>query len=309
MKGAAHLNSGMGFHHEEEGIVDGTLDNRVKGKTILQFHFANHTSSLITLQGNPSRDLAGSLWKFSNPHAQMDEAPGEQCFFMPALCEGEVGEITYSRKREVAILPPDQHYDMLFDEEKDDPPTKIAPVLELEWFTQKFGQVQIDCEQIKVELVEMEWSLSAEEAAIEKQRIDEMREEIVYSDKNFYEEMELIEDFVSDDPDPHELEEQCFLIVQEFIINSANDSEEKQDLHSDLTKLQEQMAGAFEYYTDDDEFEDVPRTVTLLSGVLPFIDRACASSQFVADTTYTLLFSLRGGIVKLRDELARGMKG
>ena len=154
----------MGFHLEEEHIVDGSIDNRVRGKTVLKINFTNHTSSLVTLQGNPCRDLAGSLWRFRNPHGKLDEKAGESCYFIPALSEGAVGRISYSRKRKVAILPPEEHYDRLFDEAKEDPPTKIGPVLELEWFSQKYGQVEIDCEQMTLELVEMEWSMTGEEA-------------------------------------------------------------------------------------------------------------------------------------------------
>lgn len=138
----------MGFHLEEEFIANGFIDNRVKGCTLIRINFTNPTSSLITLQGNPCHDLAGSQWAFRNPHAVMDDLPGEQRFFVPALCEGAVGRISHTQKREVPILPPDEHYDRLFDPDMDDPPTKIAPVLELEWFSQKYKQVEIDCSQI-----------------------------------------------------------------------------------------------------------------------------------------------------------------
>lgn len=298
----------MGFHFEEEHIIDGQIDNRVKGKTVVTIHFADHNSSLITLQGNPCRDLAGSLWKFRNPEGRMEEEKGEPCFFIPALCGGSVGRISYSRKREVRVLPVEEHYDMLFDETLGDPPTKVAPVLELEWFSEKYGQVEIDCELMQVELVEMEWAMSAEEAAREEAAVNDKRDEILgkgqESMEGFYEEMELIEDYLDDDVEPHELEEQCFLIVQEFVINAADQSEAKQELHGDLLKLQEQMAGAFGYYTNEGTFDEVRETVRLLNRVLPFIDRAAESAKFVAATTAELLMQLRAGVVVLRDELA-----
>jgi hypothetical protein len=299
----------MGFHYEEQHIIDGSIDNRTKGKTIVKINFCNHTSSLITLQGNPCRDLAGSVWKFSYPHGRLDDEPGGQCFFIPALCEGTVGRISYAAKREVPVLPIEEHYDRLFDDNLEDPPTKVAPVLELEWFSQKFGQIEIDCQQMTMELVEMAWSMSAEEAEEETREVDQTREEIHTkageSMSAFYEEMELIEEYVEEEIEPHELEEKCFLIVQEFVINSADDSEQKQDLHGHLLKLQEQMAGAFEHYTNEGTFEDVPQTIRLLSGVLPFIDRAAGSAKFTTETTAELLGQLRGGVVALRDELAQ----
>ena len=60
---------------------------------------------------------------------------------------------------------------------------------------------------------------------------------------------------------------------------------------------------------DDMPFDDVPETVKLLGGVLPFIDRASVSAQIVAAITHDLLLELREGIVALRDELARGTWG
>jgi predicted class III extradiol MEMO1 family dioxygenase len=76
---------GVGFHYEEMDVLGGSIDNRVKGKTI-----------------------------FTPEHAKVE--------------------------------------------------MKVSPVLELEWFTSKFGQVEIDCERMTIELVEMVWALTAEEA-------------------------------------------------------------------------------------------------------------------------------------------------
>ncbi len=298
----------MGFHFEEEHILGGSIDNRTKGKTVITINFTNHTSSLVTLQGNPCRDLAGSLWNFRHPFAKLDAEPGEPCFFIPPLCEGSVGHISYTRKTEVPVLPIDEHYDRLFDEDKEDPPMKIAPVLDLEWFSQKFGQVEVDCQQIALELVEMAWSLGEEEAAEGAQLVKKMREEVILKSQEsmagFYEEMELIEEYVAEDPEPHGLEEQCFLIVQEFILNSADDSEEKLNLHSDLLKLQEQIAGAFIHYDGEGNFEDIPRTIKLLDGVLPFIERAATGAKSVTETTANLLEMLHMGVYALRERLA-----
>ena len=67
----------MGFHYEESGIVDGTIANRTRGKTILKINFTNHRSSVITLQGDLYRGLAGSLWKVSNPFTEVEEKQGD----------------------------------------------------------------------------------------------------------------------------------------------------------------------------------------------------------------------------------------
>ncbi|MEP2777650.1 MAG: hypothetical protein ABJQ29_09070 [Luteolibacter sp.] len=298
----------MGFHYEEECVADGIIDNRIKGRTILKINFTNRTSSLITLQGNPCRDLAGSLWRFRNPHARMDEIPGEPCFFIPALCEGIIGRVSYTKKREVPILPPDEHYERLFDDDQEDPPTRIAPVLELEWFSQKYQQVEIDCELMTLELVELCWALSAQEAAEGEAVVEQTREQFQRGAEDsmagFYEDMELIDEYVADDPDPHELEEACFLIVQEFVINSADGSDEKQELHSNLLKLQEQIALTFTYLDHDGNFTDIPATIRLLHAVIPFIDRAVSSAKYVAETTAELLLELREGIIALSNQLA-----
>jgi len=295
---------GMGFHCEESEILGGSIDSRMKGKTILKVDFVNHTSSLITLQGNPFRDLAGSLWKFTNPFAKMEDIPGEQCYFIPALCEGTIGRVTYSRKQKVPVIPPDEYLETIFTPEHDKVEMKVSPVLDLEWFTPKFGQVEIDCERMTVELVEMVWSLSAEEAAEGEDLAEQVRMEHMVEGEDLEGHIERIEGYIDHDPEPHEIEEKCFLIVQEFVINSADDSEEKKELHGDLIKLQEQMAGAFVHYDDEeDTFDDVSRTITLLNGVLPFIDRAAVSAQFVAETTSVLLEGLRESVVALRDEL------
>lgn len=300
----------MGFHLEEEFVADGTIDNRVKGRTIIKFRFTNHTSSIVTLQGNPCRDLAGSLWAFRNPHAQMDEKPGEPCYFIPPLCEGTVGKISYTRKCKIPILPPEEHYDRLFDPDQEDPPTQRAPILELEWFSEKYKQVEIDCECITLELVEMAWSPSAEEAAAEKASVDEMREEIHLQEGDidgFEESMGLIDEWL-EDPEPHEIEEFCFLIVQHFIIHLADGSEQKQELHGNLLKLQEQIAGAFIYLDHEGEFTEIRQTISLLSGVIPFIDRANDSAKFIAQEISEHLLDLRRKILRLRDELTQSIR-
>lgn len=297
----------MGFHLEEAAIFDGSIDNRIKGRTLLRFNFTNHTSSLVTLQGNPCRDLAGSLWSFTNPHARMDEQPSAPHFFIPALCEGAVGRISYSKRCAVPILPPDEHYDRLFDSEKEDPLTNIAPVLELEWFSQKFKQVEIDCELMTLELIEMAWSLTAEEAAVGEAAIKQSRAETVHEGDDwaagFAEDMELIEEYVGEDPEPHEIEELCFIILQDFVNNTADGSEEKQELHTNLLKLQEQIGGAFIHLDYEGGFDDVPATIRLLNAVIPLLDRTAESARYHAETTHEFLLHLKEGIISLRKEL------
>ncbi|YCM43124.1 hypothetical protein V2O64_17590 [Verrucomicrobiaceae bacterium 227] len=292
----------MGFHCRKEHIVDGSIDNRVKGTTILQINFSNHTSSVITLKGNPCRDLAGSLWAFRNPDAQRDAGPGGEGSVTPKVDEGRVGQVSYASRRETPTLPVDEHYAQLFDDNQEDPPTTIVPVLELEWFSEEHGQVEICYDGMEIELMEMVWAMTAEEAATEMKEADRIRD-------RFYEEMSFDEDEDEDDFDEeielHVLEERCFLIVQEFVINSADDSEAKKALHRSLLKLQEEVAEAFGFYTNEGTFEDIPGTIKLLGGVLPFIDRAAASAQYAAETTVELLAQLKVGIVTLRDELAQ----
>jgi hypothetical protein len=135
--------------------------------------------------------------------------------------------------------------------------------------------------------------------------VDHVRLEQMVEGEDMDGHIERVEDYLDHDPEPHEIEELCFLIVQEFVINSADDSEEKQELHRDLLGLQEQVVVAFGYYTNERTFEDAPATVKLLGGLLPLIDRAAESARFAAETTAELLLQLREGIVALRDVLAQ----
>jgi hypothetical protein len=296
----------MGFHLEEEAVLGGTIDNRVKGKTVIRLDLTSHQSSLITLQGNPCRDLAGSLWEFRNPHGRLAEEPGEPCFFIPTICEGRVGRISYTTRREVPVLPPAEHYDLLFDEKRDDPPTQVKPVLELEWFSQKFRQVEIDCEQMTLELREMVWVMTDEEAKEGEQALADTREEFLSGgEEDLWEEIELVEDYVAEDVEPHELEEVCFLIVQEFVLRSSEATPEKEALHGELLKLQEQMSLAFMHWDGEGGFDDEEETVRLLRTLLPFIDRARNQAKFVAETTVEMLEQLRIGVVRLRNDLRR----
>ena len=297
----------MGFHMEEEYVADGTIDNRVKGKTVISIRFINHTSSIITLRGNPCRDLAGSLWAFHNPHARMEEMPGEPCHFIPPLCEGTVGRITHTRKRDIPILPPAEHYDRFFDPNQENPPTRRAPILELEWFSEEFGQVEIDCECMTLELLEMEWSMSAEEAAAEKIVVDQTRNDNHRSENDvidFDEGAEPFYEWFDEDPEPHELEELCFLIVQHFMIHSDNGSKQMRELHAKLLELQEKIGEAFIHLDYDGDFTDIPETISLLKGVIPFIDRANESAKFITESLSESLLDLREGILRLRDELS-----
>lgn len=296
----------MGFHLEEEAVLGGTIDNRVKGKTVIRLDFASHHSSLVTLQGNPCQDLAGSLWEFRNPHGKRSEEPGEPCFFIPSICEGRVGRISYTTRREVPVLPPEEHYDLLFDEERDDPPTQVKPVLELEWFSQKFRQVEVDCQQMTLELREMVWSMTPREAAEGEEILADTRAEFRSIDEeDLWEEIELVEDYVAEEVEPHELEEVCFLIIQEFIVQTDEATPEREALHGELLKLQEQVSLAFMHWDGEDGFDDEADTVRLLGTLLPFIDRASESAKFIAETTREMLEQLRRGVVRLRKELAK----
>ena len=304
---------GMGFHCEEEHIASGSIDNRTKGRTLITIHFTNQTSSLVTLEGNPCRDLAGSLWNFKNPDAEMEVYPGEQCYFIPCFCDGKVGRISYSRKRKVSLLSPDDLLDWVADETKGAPPMKFAPTLDLEWFTEDFGRVEIDCSGMTLELEEMVWSLSAEEAAEQERLIDQEREryEAIAEEsvEGYYGEMDYEDDDHFDsDPDLHNLEEFCFLIVQEFTLNSADDTPEKKSLNNALLELQEKVAEAFTYYEGDGIFDEPTWTVAKLGELIPVLDQVEADSKYLAATTSEFLGQLRDGILRLRDELVRESK-
>ena len=131
--------------------------------------------------------------------------------------------------------------------------------------------------------------------------VDHVRLEQMVEGEDMDGHIERVEDYLDHDPEPHEIEELCFLIVQEFVINS----EEKQELHRDLLGLQEQVVVAFGYYTNERTFEDAPATVKLLGRLLPLIDRAAESARFAAETTAELLLQLREGLEALRDELSQ----
>ena len=157
----------------------------------------------------------------------------------------------------------------------------------------------------QVELVEMGWVMTDEEAKRQEAEVEERREAMIMADEQDFEAgMELTEEYLAEEVEPHELEELCFLVIQNFVVKRAEMRGETEGLHSDLLKLQEQIALAFMHWDGEGDFDDEVDTVRLLEILIPFIDRAIESAKFASEETVQWLEQLRDGVTHLRDQLA-----
>ena len=61
----------------EEQVARGEIDNRTPGRVVGKIWLAGREEAVdLELEGNPWRDLAGHVLKFSNPDAKQGEPSG-----------------------------------------------------------------------------------------------------------------------------------------------------------------------------------------------------------------------------------------
>ncbi len=145
----------------EEQVVRGEIDNRTPGRVVGRIWLAGREEAVeLELEGNPWRDLAGHVLKFSNPQAKAGDASG-----IAAYQEGRVGDMTASRKVKVPECTMDELLE--FYQAKQPFPWHWGNSIYLEWFSVTNGRVVIEAAHYQLELdAEPAWTMSdADEAA------------------------------------------------------------------------------------------------------------------------------------------------
>jgi hypothetical protein len=147
----------------EEQVVRGEIDNRTPGRVVGKIWLVGRDEAVeLELQGNPWRDLAGHLLKFSNPEAKQGDGSG-----LAAYQEGSVGDMTASRKVKVPECTMDEL--MEFYEAKQPFPWHWGNSIYLEWYSTTNGRVVIEAAHYQLELdAEPAWILTGEEEAAQQ---------------------------------------------------------------------------------------------------------------------------------------------
>lgn len=151
----------------DEQVIRGEIDNCVPGKVRGQLWLAGRDEPIrLELKGNPWRDLAGHLLRFTNPAPKAGPTGG-----LAAVQDGVVGDITASRKVKVPDIPMDELMECY--RKKEPFPWHWGNSLYLEWFSQRNGRVVIETTDFILELDDTAaWTMSEEEE-IEQRRANE----------------------------------------------------------------------------------------------------------------------------------------
>lgn len=151
----------------DEQVIRGEIDNRTPGKVSGRIWLTGRDEPIrLELEGNPWRDLAGHLLRFTNPAPKAGPPEG-----LTAEQTGVVGDITASRKVKV----PDISMDELVEcyRKKEPFPWHWGNSLYLEWFSQRNGRVVIETTDFTLELDDTAaWTMS-EEDELEQRRANE----------------------------------------------------------------------------------------------------------------------------------------
>ncbi|MCU0779855.1 MAG: hypothetical protein MUF04_01995 [Akkermansiaceae bacterium] len=142
----------------DEQVIRGEIDSRTRDRVTGRIWFVGRDEPVVLdLAGNPYRDLAGHLLRFSNPAPK----PGDLSGLSP-LQSGVTGDITASRKVRVPECSMDElmeHY------RKREPfPWHWGNSLYLEWFSRHNGRVVIESSSFVLELEAAgTWEMSEDE--------------------------------------------------------------------------------------------------------------------------------------------------
>src|SRR6478609_4996646 len=142
----------------EEQVVRGEIDSRTPGRVVGKIWLAGRDEVVeLALEGNPWRDLAGHVFKFSNPDAKPGRGPE-----LAAYQEGRVGDMTASRKVKIPDCSMDEL--MEFYQAKQPFPWHWGNSIYLEWFSVANGRVVIEAAHYQLELdAEPAWILTEKE--------------------------------------------------------------------------------------------------------------------------------------------------
>jgi hypothetical protein len=150
--------------HIHDSVIRGEIDNRVKGIVRGRLWLNGLTEPVhLDLQGNARPDLAGCLLRFENPGKTFPMRKRPE--FNP-LQKGRIGELTASQKVQIFTVPDKVAFKMI--DRGEDPPSRTANALYLEWFSEGNGRVVVESADFKLTISTPEWRLTEEE---EKQRI------------------------------------------------------------------------------------------------------------------------------------------
>jgi hypothetical protein len=152
----------------EQQVVRGEIDNRIPGRLIGKIWLHGREDPLeLELEGNPWRDLAGHLLKFTNP----DPQPGDLSK-LSTHQKGRVSNATASRKVKVPDCTPDEL--MEFFEAKQPFPWHWQNILYLEWYSVTNGRIVIEATNYQLDLdPEPTWVLTEKEETAQQAVNDE----------------------------------------------------------------------------------------------------------------------------------------
>jgi len=150
---------GMAWRIDEQ-VVRGEIDNRTRGRVSGRLWLVGREQPVVLdLDGNPWRDLAGHVLKFTNPVPK----PGDLSGFS-AYQQGAAGDITASRKVKV----PECSMEELMEcyAAKKEFPWHWGNSLYLEWFSGTNGRVVIEsaCYQLELDAEPM-WTMTEQDEA------------------------------------------------------------------------------------------------------------------------------------------------
>lgn len=142
----------------DEQVVKGEIDNRTRGRVIGRLWMHGREEPVtMELMGDPWRDLAGHLLKFTNPEPKAGDLTG-----FSAFQEGVAGDITASRK----VRVPDCSMEELMAcyAAKKEFPWHWGNSFYFEWFSSTNGRVVIETTSYQLELdAEPAWTMTEEE--------------------------------------------------------------------------------------------------------------------------------------------------
>ena len=146
----------------DKSIIRGEITNEIQGHVTGRIWLLGKPDPIeLNLLGNCLRDLAGCRLKFENPVPRHDSS----VTIVAEQQNGVVGDMTASRKTRIPTVSDEEL--MILLENKQPIPTRVANCLYLEWFSELNGRMVVESTDFKLEITTAEWSMSAEEDAVQ----------------------------------------------------------------------------------------------------------------------------------------------
>ena len=148
----------------DEQVIRGEIDSRTRGKVRGRLWLVGRERPvLLELDGNPWRDLAGHVLRFSNPEPKLGNLDG-----LTELQAGAAGDITASRKVKVPDCSMDELHEYFAAHKPF--PWHWGNSIYLEWFSKTNGRVVIESATYQLELDPVAaWSMSEAEETGQRQ--------------------------------------------------------------------------------------------------------------------------------------------